>query len=294
MGSQCAPNNSPVIKFSVNATVREIWDENNVLANNINIGDTVSGTYAFNTTTADSDSSPNSGHFQHLPGSGEYGFDVSINNYNIKTDTNTGQFNIYMYDGQASYDSYSADEFGSQLPFINGSFIDYLSVYIGDPSGNSITSATLSNTPPVINSSGSNEFYMGGMRSTATGMSYFSVVATLNTIAEFNECTEPQDPVIISPGEGTFDRAQRFDAAIIMTSGLPALVEIYGTLNGMDIHPALSSCTPGAPNNQSRQTYVCPDFSSILVPGNNKLDINLQFSDGSILNQSVNWQLIGF
>ena len=290
--SQCSSNNSSIETFLLNATVREVWDDGNVITNNINIGDTISGSYTFNTSTADIDSSPNVGFFEHHPGSGEYGFDLSVNSYTIKTDTNTNPFNIFMYDGQTDADIYSADAYGSQIPFINGSLIDTISVHINDPSRNIITGATLTNTPPVLNGSEQiREIYISGMGNSPMGNSYFSIIATLNSIE--NSCTEPQSPIIISPAEGTFDPVQRFDAAIIMEPGLANLMTMQGTLNGMDITPTLSSCYPGAPNIQNRQTFVCPDFSYMLTPGNNTLDINFSLSDGSLLHQSVNWQLIG-
>ena len=284
--NQCSSSSSSVEKFLVNATVRETWGDGNVI-NYINIGDTISGSYTFNTNTQDIDPSPNVGLFEHQPGSGEYGFDLSINNYNIKTDNNP--FIIFLFDGQTDADIYSADTYGAQIPFINGSLIDNISVHINNPSGNTITGATLTNLPPVLDGmEGIRDLYIGGISNTGT---YFSIIATLNTIE--NDCTEPQSPIIISPAEGTFVPVQRFDAAIIMEPGLENLIAMQGTLNGMDISPVLSSCFPGAPNIQNRQTFVCPDFSNLLVPGNNTLDINFSLSDGSLLNQSVNWQLIG-
>jgi len=285
--SQCSPSTSPNGKFLLNATVREVWDDSNSITNQINIGDTISGSYAFNLSTPDIDPSSNVGFFEHQAGVGTYGFDLSVNSYNIKTGINP--FNIFMFDGQTQADIYSADSFG-EIPFINGAVINNISVHINDPSRNIITGATLTNTPPVLSGSEEiREIYIGGMSN--AGSSYFSIIATLNTIE--NDCVEAQNPVIISPAEGTFDAVQRFDAAIIMEPGLASVMSMDGTLNGMDITPVLSSCFSGAPNIQNRQTFVCPDFSNMLVPGNNTLDINFSLSDGSLLHQSVNWQLMG-
>ena len=55
--------------------------------------------------------SSNVGFFEHQAGVGTYGFDLSVNSYNIKTGTNP--FNIFMFDGQTQADIYSADSFGS-------------------------------------------------------------------------------------------------------------------------------------------------------------------------------------
>lgn len=97
--SQCGTASFLVVEFSLNATVRDIYDGDNVLNNAIKIGDTLSGSYAFNTSTVDSDPSVAFGHFAHLPGSGEYGFDITVNNHSIKTDSSTAQFNVFLYDG---------------------------------------------------------------------------------------------------------------------------------------------------------------------------------------------------
>jgi len=289
--NQCSSNTISNKKFFVNATVREIFDDSNVINNAINIGDTISGSYIFNINTPDTDPNPDWGFFEHQTAYSEYGFDLNINNYNITTGNNL--FNIIMVNGQSEADMYDAHTAGAQIPFINSSTINTISVHINDPLRNTIASATLTTTPPII--SGQElirELYIGGETNTPTGTSYFYISATLNTIE--NECAELQNKIIISPAEGTFDPMQRFDAAIIMEPGLAGLISMKGTLNDVDMTPILSSCFPGGPNIQNRQTFICPDFSNLLTPGNNKLKINFDLSDGSQIQKSVDWELISF
>ena len=294
VGDQCTPGNSNLVEFEVNATVREVWDSDNVLGFSINVGDIISGTYTFNKNTPDNDPSPEHARYEHIPGSGDYGFDITINNTNLKTNTMTDMFSINLSDSPSWPDFYAAEQFGTQLPFINGSTVDGMGVFIDDPSGNTITSTTLSNQPPLLTGTGYKDFYIGGMRNSTPYPSYFSIVADLNSITEVNGCNDQKDPIVVSPSTGVFDMMQRFDAAIVLESNLPPLMDMQATVNGFDITPELYRCFPGAPNNQNRQTMVCPDLSNILMPGNNTLNFTFTLGDGQIINHSVDWLLLGY
>ena len=137
--------------------------------------------------------------------------------------------------------------------------------------------------------------YLSGSIATATGNYYFSIVADVNSISKVaSRCEEPANPVAISPASGVFDRAQRFDAAIILEKNLAELMVMEGTLNGFDITPEMWSCFPGSPNSENRQTFVCPDFSYQLMPGNNHLKIDFTLMDGSVIPTSVDWMVFGY
>ncbi|HEY5602669.1 MAG TPA: hypothetical protein VIM41_06135 [Gammaproteobacteria bacterium] len=293
-GGQCTPGNANQVMLKVNATVREVWDYDNVLGYTINAGDNISGTYTYNVNTPDSDPSPDFARYERVPGSGNYGFDITINSTTISTNTMTDRFSIVIGDGQGWPDFYAAEQFGTQLPFINGSIVNGLGVFVDYPSGNSITSTALTNQPPSLTNTGFKDFHISGMRDSTPYPSYFSIVADLNSITEVNACEKPKDPIVVSPGSGVFDRMQRFDAAIVMEPNLPPLVNMQATLNGFDITPELYRCFPGAMNPQNRQTMVCQDFSNILMPGTNTLNFTFMLGDGRSFNHSVDWLLLGY
>lgn len=291
---QCSSGSSNIVTFNVSATVREIYDYDNALGNAINVGDKLSGSYTFNTNTPDSDPTPEYGFYEHTPGSGTYGFNIDIANTNLKTNTSTDRFNIIIgnANGNITWDTYGVDTFGTQLPFVNNTVVENMGMYIEDPSGNIVTGTNLTDQPPALSSTGYKDFYIGGMSIVTSYSSYFSIVATVDSISPV--CEEPNDLVVVSPASGIFDVMQHFDAAVVMDAGLPPLVGMQGTNNGIDITPELSNCFPGTPNGQNRQTYICPNFSNLLMPGDNRFTFTFHLNDGSTLNHSVNWQLLGY
>jgi len=290
-GAACSPDQNPVT-FNVTAQVREIYDYDNVLGSTVNIGDSVTGSYTFNTNTPDMDPAPEYGRFEHVPGTGNYGFNISVANFNLKTDPNNDMFAITMADNPSWSDYYFADQFGTQIPFINGSFVESMGLNIEDPSGSLITNVSLTGNPPSLNTTGMKELFISGMRNEATYTAYYTIVADLISITNANACSE-QEPVVVSPAGGIFDRYQNFDAAIILEPGLAPLMNMEAKLNGFDITPQLYSCNPGAINNQNRQTLVCPGFSGLLTPGNNILTFTFILEDGRVSNYTTDWYILG-
>lgn len=296
VGEQCVPANTSVVTFNVSATVREIYDYDNSLGNSVQVGDAISGTYTFNTDTPDIDPSVDYGRYEHQPGSGSYGFSISIANTTLSTNTSTDQFNIMIGNagGNLTWDSYNADQYGTQVPFINGTIVDTMGIYIDDPQGNMLSSTALTSEPPLLTGTGYKDFYISGFGNNAASTSYFSIVADLTSISNAQDCQQQSDPVVVSPGSGVFDIMQHFDAAIVMDAGLPPLMNMQGTLNGFDITPQLYGCFPGAPNSQNRQTFICPGFSNLLMPGDNTLNVIFTLADGQTINHTVNWLLLGY
>ena len=294
-GSACAPSDPSLVTFDLSATVRDVWDYNNVLANAIHPGDTISGSYTFNLNTPDIDSYPNFGRYEHVPGSGDYGFDFNVSNFNVKTNPNQNFFSVNIEDNPGGPDSYSVDQYMSPIPFINNSVLDYLSIFLWDNQGVMNSTPALTDQPPNLTNVVQKDMYFGGSISTTSGNYYFSIVADVNSISKAaSSCEVPASPVAISPASGVFDRAQRFDAAIILQKNLSELMHMEGTLNGFDITPDLWSCFPGSPNSENRQTFVCPDFSTKLMPGNNHLKIDFTLMDGSVISNSVDWMVFGY
>jgi hypothetical protein len=289
---QCQPSSSNLVTFNLTSTVREIYDYDNVLGGAIQVGDSIQGAYTFDTNTPDSDPTPEYGLYQHNPGSGNYGFNITVANTTLKTDTSTDMFNIVIGDasGTITWDMYAADNFGAQQPFINNTVVDNIGIYLDDPSGNMVSSTNLTNQPPALTGTGYKDLHFGGRSIANPSASPFTIVATLTSIGTI--CDQPQDPIVVSPSSGVFDPMQHFDAAIVMDAGLSPLVNMQATNNGIDITPMLSSCFPGAPNSQNRQTFICPNFSDLLLPGFNSLFFTFQLGDGSTLYHTVDWQLL--
>jgi hypothetical protein len=157
-----------------------------------------------------------------------------------------------------------------------------------------LSSTQLNNTPPALSGANYNysEIYLWGMH--PNGWEMYSVVAQIQEISVADNNTPSL--VALSPASGIFDRAQRFDLAIIFQANLAPVMEQQVSINGFDETPSLYNCFPGAPNNQNRFSLVCPDYAQrigpTLHPGKNRLDFRFTLDDGSIVNESVEWEML--
>lgn len=291
-------NNPETVTFTVKAEVFDVWDPAGALNGSINIGSIIDGTYTFNTTTPDMEPSPEIGRYHHFSGSGQYGFDLSGGGHSFKTDTNGVEFVIDMYNGTPSPDHYGAFSYGNNTPLANGATVQDIGLHLYDETGAMLSSTELSNTPPTIpaaNVSYNNaEIYIWGMH--PNGIDSFNIIARIQDISSATENDAPS-LVAISPDNGIFDRAQRFDLAIIFQPNLAPMMDMLVTINGMDESWCLFDCFPGAPNNQNRQTFVCPDYAMRLKPmlkqGINKLDFHFILGDGTTIKESLEWEMLG-
>ena len=290
-------NTTPnMVTFTVKAFVKDVYDPAGALNSPVAIGDVITGNYTFDITTPDDEPMPEIGRYVHRPGSGRYGFDLSLGNLNFKTNNNSVEFVLDLYNGMPSPDHYGAFSYGSNHPLSSGATVEDIGLHINDDSGNMLTSTQLSNTPPAISSSNNNynEIYIWGMH--PNGFDMYSIVAQVQEIIVAD--VKPPSAVALSPASGIFDRAQRFDLAIIFQANLPPLMDHRVTINGYDESPSLVNCFPGAPNSQNRFTLVCPDYSQrigpLLLPGKNQLQFQFTLGDGTIVNESLEWEMLDF
>jgi|GEM_PF-2361291 len=295
-GTSAGNTNPDIVTFTVNAIVKDVYDPAGVFNGSVGIGDNIDGNYTFNVTTPDEEPMLEIGRYIHRPGSGQYGFDLSMGAYSFKTDTNRMEFVLDLYNGTPSPDHYGAFSYGSNHPLPNGATVEDIGLHLYDESGAMLASTQLSDTPPPLPGSNYNynEIYIWGMH--PNGMDMYSIVAQVQQISVAD--SEQPSLVALSPASGIFDRAQRFDLAIIFHANLPPLMDHRVTINGYDETPSLFNCFPGTPNSQNRFTLVCPDYSHrigpLLLPGKNLLDFQFTLEDGTVVNESVEWEMLDF
>jgi hypothetical protein len=96
----------------------------------------------------------------------------------------------------------------------------------------------------------------------------------------------------VSPATGNFAGRQHFDASLLLPAGVQvasAQASVGGTPVGNLSYPG--GCTL-MPNIVSRVALVCPDASQALSVGPNTVNWQVTLSDGTVLNQSVAWNLV--
>jgi hypothetical protein len=105
-------------------------------------------------------------------------------------------------------------------------------------------------------------------------------------------------PLLISPPSGIYALTQQMDAVAFFN--LPEGVTPTGAsvlLDGVDASTNLAPCFLSAPGTVSEdeggQTVRCPDLSAAQIgPGTHTLEVILNLSDGSSIQQSVTWLII--
>lgn len=125
----------------------------------INIGDTFSGTYTYDSATGDSSSSNTMGSYKH---DSPYGFDVSLGGFEFTTvESHLGEFSIRVYNDH-SLQTYDRLIIASNLnsPLSTGISVDRISWDLYDATHTAISSINLPTDAPDIDAWG-NTFTIG-------------------------------------------------------------------------------------------------------------------------------------
>lgn len=279
--------NPNLVTYQVDATVRDVWDPTGALNNQVFVGQALSSNYVFNITTPDSEPMPEFGHYLHPAGSGEFGFDVSVGSLNFQSDATQADMNVDLYDSSYN-DNYIVSMYGMNIPLGNGAVITDINIYMYDETSQMISSADLSTEAPVIGTAGWYDFFVNGI---AANGEFFSFTATINNITSLN--ASPNGLLLVSPPTGIYDRAQSFDIALIFAANLAPVepASLVMVLNGLP--QPLTSCMPGAPNPENRQTFVCTGTPALGM-GKNLVKFKAQLLDGTVLEDNLEWTMLSF
>lgn len=281
-----------LITVNISATVEYADDPGNGLNGQMNVGDTISGTYTFESTTPDVDPSVIYGKYPHAAGGGE--IDLTVNGLNLKTnpDRINGDFAIDIIN-ESNFDLYHVMSFDN-LDLSSGAQLNYMAIDLYDSSGQAHSSDVLTKTAPNLNTFQYTDIHGDGM--SANGMS-FHFVAKINSLS-----VEPAKGISedISPTDGSFFiPGQNFDMAVIFPGYGAQLTTLTGTHNGNLIGNYLNSnCWYGpvidngsATNNTGKETLICKNAEQLLEPGNNLIEIKVRMYDGTVFKTNFEWKL---
>lgn len=123
----------------------------------INIGDTFTGTYSYNSATLDSCTSSNYGCYSY---DSPYGFNVSLGGLEFKTvDSHDDQFKIAICNDY-SYDRYTVES-SQNTPLSTGIAVNRIAWDIYDDTHSALSSDSLTTEAPIINAWSGNTFSIG-------------------------------------------------------------------------------------------------------------------------------------
>ncbi len=91
-----------IVKIAIEANVTGITDEGNYLESNINVGDTITGYYIYDTSTQDSEPSESLGRYWHY--SYPCGVYLACNDLEFQTDPEDTEFLLQLADNSSLYD----------------------------------------------------------------------------------------------------------------------------------------------------------------------------------------------
>lgn len=116
-----------LVTVRVSATVVNVDDPGNAFGGAVQVGDEVTGTYTFDTTTSDADPNSDFGHYRHAPGVG--GFDLSVGGILVQTDpqASNGLFAVDVINNQDE-EGYHVVSMDNLLPLANGANLWHASV----------------------------------------------------------------------------------------------------------------------------------------------------------------------
>jgi hypothetical protein len=138
------------IAIKIVAEVTIVDDPFNLLAGAIQVGDKITGKYIYDSTTPDSEADPKMGIYDYT--STPYGIELEVGGFVFRTNPNAVDFRIgilndffYYYYG----DVYAVLSFNN-LDLKNGHKVESIVWWLGDSTGNALSSDALPTTAPVL------------------------------------------------------------------------------------------------------------------------------------------------
>jgi hypothetical protein len=137
------------ITMQLTAIVSTIEDPNNVLGGLVTVGDTIAGTYIYDSTVEDTYPDPAIGRYSHS--SAPYGIFLEINGYEFKTDLNDVDFLVEISDdrGSPAYDFYIVRSYNNAMLTFNVA-VDHIFWQLEDETATAVSSVELTTSPPDL------------------------------------------------------------------------------------------------------------------------------------------------
>lgn len=144
------PTEAALITIEIEAVVDSVSDEGNYLEGRVGVGDIITGWYTYESTTPETNPSPNVGDYEHFVS--PYGIFLSVGGFDFQTDPANMNFLVEIIDDSISgglHDSYIVRSYGN-LPLSNGASVDHISWILTDSSASALSSDALPTTAPIL------------------------------------------------------------------------------------------------------------------------------------------------
>ena len=274
---------TPEGTYQISAIVRDVYDPYNLLQGRVTVGDSVDGSYAIDLHAIDSDPAVNSSLYIS-PADPQYGFDVTINGQNFKSDSPISGPEVRIYNETSDNYQCNASEGSATGLDVN---LDAMAVYLYDPTGQALSSSAQPVESFDLSAFEIKDMIISGNRGYTR---FFHITAELVSLY-----TGTEPGAVVSPAtESQFVPYQRFDMAIILPPQITSMpLSVRGNINGLS-EPYFSGslCDPWKTTITSQRIYLCHDSSQMLRPGLNRVDLFIDMDDGTTIHTQADWKLI--
>jgi len=143
----CNSLQATLITIEIAAEIAEVYDISGLLEGNVNVGDTITGSYTYDSTTPDSNPLETVGDYWHF--SSPYGISLSVGGFVFQTDPDNVNFLVSVGNNHLGDDNYLLRSYYN-LPLSNGVWVEHISWHLVDYSATALSSTDLPTTPPVL------------------------------------------------------------------------------------------------------------------------------------------------
>lgn len=280
-----AASASEILTVEMQARVTDVYDPAGALQNQVTVGQTVQGSYSYDTTVQDEDSSYQYGSYPQVQG----GISVTAGSLTFQVQPQFEYYNVMVH--PSDWPGYYQGSFrlnargGNSLPSganVSSIMIDFSDMHSGAPFSDALPGAA-----PDLNNYEDRSIMIDGQ----LNGTWFSVILRI----ESAQVKYTGSPLVISPGESTFVRDQRFDAALILPPGSQPVQQVRARV-GNDYLPLSfpGNCNLSPPNSQARTAIICRDAQWALPPQNGPVHVEweVELMGGEVLRNAVDWHLI--
>ena len=143
------PARATLITIEITAEVDSVYDPFGYLEGNIGVGDIITGSYTYESTTADTNPSAYVGDYEHF--ASPAGIFLTVGGFQFSTDPTSVNFLVSVCNAGGPYDrdNYLLISYNN-LALSNGTLVDHISWQLDDPTGNALSSDALPTTPPLL------------------------------------------------------------------------------------------------------------------------------------------------
>jgi len=143
----CNSLRATIITIELTAEIAEVDDLGGLLEGNVNVGDTITGSYTYDSTTLDSSPSETVGSYEHF--NSPYGISLSVGGFVFETNPDNVYFLVQILNDHLGEDGYLLRSYNN-LPLSNGVWVDHISWHLVDYSATALSSDELPTAPPVL------------------------------------------------------------------------------------------------------------------------------------------------